>query len=104
MKRIENHPVLGPLAKNPVDFVFNDQPYTAIEGDSVVSALLANDIRALRRTRGTGQQRGVYCGIGHCYECRLTVDGDPGVRACLTPVADGMILASPDDRRAEGDG
>jgi sarcosine oxidase subunit alpha len=32
----------------------------------------------------------MYCGIGHCYECRVTVDGVEDVRSCLIRVRDGM--------------
>lgn len=35
---------------------------------------------------------GVFCGMGSCYGCLVTVDGRPGVRACLTPVAAGMRI------------
>jgi NADH dehydrogenase/NADH:ubiquinone oxidoreductase subunit G len=30
--------------------------------------------------------------MGLCYECLVTVDGIPNVRACLTPVAEGMVV------------
>jgi aerobic-type carbon monoxide dehydrogenase small subunit (CoxS/CutS family) len=32
----------------------------------------------------------LFCGMGVCFECLVTVDGRPGVRACVTPVRDGM--------------
>ena len=35
---------------------------------------------------------GLFCGIGACYDCLLTIDGRPAQRACLVPVRDGMIL------------
>jgi predicted molibdopterin-dependent oxidoreductase YjgC len=28
--------------------------------------------------------------MGVCYDCLMMVDGRPNVRACMTPVADGM--------------
>jgi sarcosine oxidase subunit alpha len=37
-----------------------------------------------------GQPRGPLCGMGICMECRVTVDGQPQVRGCLTLCADGM--------------
>jgi NADH dehydrogenase/NADH:ubiquinone oxidoreductase subunit G len=30
--------------------------------------------------------------MGICFDCTVTVDGMPNVRACLTPVADGMVV------------
>jgi predicted molibdopterin-dependent oxidoreductase YjgC len=32
----------------------------------------------------------LFCGMGVCFDCLVTVDGRPGVRACMTPVRDGM--------------
>nr|WP_257350941.1 (2Fe-2S)-binding protein [Pseudalkalibacillus decolorationis] len=75
-------------------FVFEDQPYKAYEEDTIASALLANGIRMLRRHEESGSPRGVYCNIGHCFECRVTARGEEGVRACLTPVEDGMVVSS----------
>lgn len=94
MKRIDDHPVLGAISQEPVAIEFNAVDYPALAGDSVVSALLANGIRTLRRTRKSNSPRGVYCGIGHCFECRVTIDGISGVRACLTDVVDGMRITS----------
>lgn len=37
-----------------------------------------------------GRPRGPLCGMGICFECVVTVDGIPNVRACLEPVRDGM--------------
>jgi predicted molibdopterin-dependent oxidoreductase YjgC len=34
----------------------------------------------------------LFCGIGACFDCLLTIDGRPAQRACLVPVRDGMIL------------
>lgn len=33
--------------------------------------------------------RGIYCGMGVCFECAVSVDGVT-VRACITPVRAGM--------------
>ncbi|MCK9918121.1 (2Fe-2S)-binding protein, partial [Microbacteriaceae bacterium K1510] len=54
----------------------------------------ANGIRHLRIHEEKGTPRGIYCNIGHCFECRVTVNGIPGVRACLTLVEAGMDVQS----------
>lgn len=94
MKRITEHPVLGPLEESPVEFEFDGVPNPALEGDSIAAALLANGVRTLRYSRRGGGPRGIYCGIGHCFECRLTVNGVQSVRACITPVCDGDQVES----------
>ncbi|MGV2068545.1 FAD-dependent oxidoreductase [Agrobacterium sp. 22-226-1] len=38
----------------------------------------------------TGKSRGLFCGMGVCHDCLVTVDGRTSQRACMTPVADGM--------------
>lgn len=94
MKRITEHPVLGSSAPVSIHIEFDGRSYQAHEGDSIASALLANGIRTLRYSNRDGQPRGIYCGIGHCYECRLTVNGNPSVRACITQACDGDVLLS----------
>ena len=37
-----------------------------------------------------GRPRGPLCGMGICFECVVTVDGIPNVRACLELVREGM--------------
>lgn len=61
----------------------------AFEGESVAASLLASGQRELRRTAKRGEPRGIYCGIGLCHDCAVEVDGRPGVRTCMTAVADG---------------
>jgi predicted molibdopterin-dependent oxidoreductase YjgC len=57
---------------------------------SLAAALLAAGRRRLRTTPRGGEPRGLFCGMGVCFDCLVTVDGRPGVRACLTRVRDGM--------------
>lgn len=59
---------------------------------SVAAALAARGRLVLRTSRTTGEPRAVFCGMGACHECVVTIDGNPGVRACLTPVASGMRI------------
>ncbi|WP_040226997.1 (2Fe-2S)-binding protein [Bhargavaea cecembensis] len=92
-ERILDHPVLGKLNDTrTVKFLFNGKEYEGIENEPIAAALLANGVRTLRRHEESGSPRGIYCNIGHCFECRVTVDGEQGVRACLTPVKDGMVV------------
>ena len=65
------------------------RPVIAYEGESVAALLLAEGITATRVTRG-GEPRGVYCGMGVCFDCLVVVDGVPNTRACVTWVRDGM--------------
>lgn len=75
-----------------VRLLVDGQALEAFEGESIAAALAANGIWTLRHTARLGQPRGIFCGMGVCHECALTVDGQAGVRACLTAAADGMVI------------
>ncbi|MEL4025768.1 (2Fe-2S)-binding protein [Lysinibacillus endophyticus] len=77
-----------------IHFIFNGKEIKGIEGQPIAAALFNNGIRAIRQCEVTGEQRGVYCGIGHCFECRATVNGIPGIRTCLTLIEENMIVTS----------
>ncbi|GGA74273.1 (2Fe-2S)-binding protein [Ornithinibacillus halotolerans] len=93
--RIVDHPVLGKLEeRQKVQFEFDGKTYEGYENDTIASALLAHGIRTLRKHEESGNPRGIYCNIGHCFECRVTVNGETNVRACLTPIKANMIVES----------
>jgi len=94
-KRIDNHPVLGKLdERKKVTFQFDGQTFEGYENDTIASALLANGVRTLRKHEETGHPRGIYCNIGHCFECRVTVNDTSNIRACLTPIQENMVVES----------
>ena len=61
------------------------------EGATVAAALTGAGITSLR-TSVTGSPRGAVCGMGTCYECRVTIDGVAHQRACMRVVAPGMVV------------
>jgi predicted molibdopterin-dependent oxidoreductase YjgC len=71
-------------------FTFDGKPIAAYQGESVAAALMAAGHRTLRSTPVKGQPRGVFCGMGVCFDCLVVVDGRLSTRACLTPAAEGM--------------
>lgn len=77
-----------------VDIFLDGQSLRAYEGETVAAALLAGGRCALRRTARWSEPRGVYCGIGTCFDCVMTIDGEPSVRTCQTIVRDGMRIES----------
>ncbi len=56
----------------------------AYEGETVGSALVAAGLQTFRRTPKKDHPRGMYCGIGLCYECTMVINGVPNTRACQT--------------------
>lgn len=67
-------------------------PYRA--GQTIGAALVAAGVVSWRSTRGVGAPRGVFCGIGVCFDCLVTVDGHPNQRACLVVATDAMSVST----------
>ncbi|WP_080875888.1 (2Fe-2S)-binding protein [Oceanobacillus timonensis] len=88
--------------KEKVAFYFNNKELYGYENEPIASALMANGIRTVRVDEKTGEPRGVYCGIGHCFECRAEVDGISNVRTCLTPLKKGTNVNTVSDVSGEG--
>ena len=64
-------------------------PMPARPGQTVAAALLAAGRISWRDTRKSGRPRGLFCGIGVCFDCLVVVNGVPDVRACQRLLADG---------------
>ena len=71
-----------------VAFRFDGREVVGRRGESVLSALLAAGIVALR-TGPEGGPRGGFCAMGLCQEC-LVVVGGARVEACRTVVEEGL--------------
>jgi len=92
MGRIAEHPILGEMkSSKEIEIIVDGKPYSALEGEMIAAALIANGIQTFRYTKHKGP-RGIYCGIGRCTDCIMTVNGVPNVRTCITPVQDGMRI------------
>jgi predicted molibdopterin-dependent oxidoreductase YjgC len=63
----------------------------AFEGETIAAALLTAGKRVLNTTR-RGSTRGIYCGMGLCQGCLMTVDGVTNVLACQTLVKPGIKI------------
>ena len=96
--RVSKHPILGDYGadKKSVTITVNGQPMEALEGEPRAAALMANGIRAFRKTPILHHPRGIFCAIGRCTDCALPVDGIPNVRTCVTRVREGMKIETQD--------
>ncbi|WP_314173912.1 (2Fe-2S)-binding protein [Streptomyces winkii] len=88
-------PRLVPAASDPVGrgetpltITVDGEPVPGIAGQTVAGVLLAADRLSWRRSR-SGAPRGVFCGIGVCFDCLVTVNGERDVRACRRRALDG---------------
>ena len=79
-----------------ITFTFNGLELTARTGQSVAAALLSHNERITRLTRISGKPRGIFCGIGVCFDCLIIIDGKPNQRSCITEVNEGMVVVTQD--------
>ena len=75
-----------------VNVVINGQAVEVPAGTGVAAAVVM--VGAASRHSISGQPRGPLCGMGICYECRVTVNGRPHVKGCQTTCAEGMEIST----------
>ena len=74
-------------------FSFDGSPVTACPGQSLAAALTGAGYRRLGES-AEGTARGMFCGMGLCQSCLVTVDGTPDRRACMTTATEGMVVTT----------
>ncbi|WP_374433487.1 2Fe-2S iron-sulfur cluster-binding protein [Tabrizicola sp.] len=72
-------------------FQFDGQALPFRPGQSLAAALTEAGHRQFRET-AKGASRGIFCGMGVCQDCLVTVNGQPNIRACMTPAQAGMTV------------
>ncbi len=71
-----------------ITLIINGEP-VQVEGGVTVGSILHERQSALRASPLSHAPRGLYCGMGVCFECAVTIDGQ-SMRACITTARDGM--------------
>lgn len=77
-----------------VQITVDGQPVNALAGQTVAAVMLTNGQDSWRTTRASGRPRGVFCGIGACFDCLVVVNGIPDIRACQRTVAAGDAITT----------
>ncbi|SFL99374.1 (2Fe-2S)-binding protein [Pelosinus propionicus] len=90
--RIVNHPILTFPKQDMVTFTLNGQTIEGVAGEPIAAALHAADVKVLRHSHGRHRPRGLFCAIGNCSSCLMTVDKIPNVRVCIEPLRAGMVV------------
>ena len=65
-----------------------------VSGSSVAAAIAWLGVPSRRSV--SGQWRAPLCGMGVCFECRVSIDGVAQQRACMVPVREGMQVRTDD--------
>lgn len=74
-----------------VHFTLDGQMCSALAGDTVLTAMLASG-HALRMSEFGPEPRAGFCLMGACQDCWVWQDEGPRIRACSTPITEGMRL------------
>jgi aerobic-type carbon monoxide dehydrogenase small subunit (CoxS/CutS family) len=76
-----------------ITVLVNGQSIAVKPGNTVATAVvLANEQRF--RTSITGESRAPLCGMGICFECRVTINGQAHCRSCQIVCEDGMDITT----------
>ncbi|MGC2299188.1 MAG: (2Fe-2S)-binding protein [Acidobacteriaceae bacterium] len=78
----------------------NGATVTVASGTTVAAAVL--QAGQITRVSVSGEPRGPLCGMGICFECRVTIDGVPHQRSCQILCAPGIHVTT--DPVAESNG
>jgi len=78
-----------------IEILVNSRRVSISEGSTVAAAMMSAGISSFRRSV-TGEPRGPLCGMGICFECRVTIDGVPHCRSCQTICHPGMNVSTDD--------
>ncbi|RCS22573.1 (2Fe-2S)-binding protein [Phyllobacterium salinisoli] len=76
-----------------VRFFLNGAEGEALAGDTVLTAILVCS-PALRRSEFGPETRAGFCLMGSCQDCWVWLEDGVRLRACSTPVYEGMRLAT----------
>ena len=71
----------------------NGRAMTVERGTTVAAAILTHGAASFRESP-TGELRAPLCGMGICFECRVTIDGVAHRRSCMTIARAGMNVVT----------
>jgi hypothetical protein len=76
------------------EITVDGKPVPVVPGQTIGAALYTSGIRAWRTTRFGRRPRGLFCGIGVCFDCLITINGHPSLRACVTEAREGDVVTT----------
>jgi sarcosine oxidase subunit alpha len=69
----------------------NNKEISVAEGSTIATAIFASDAKNFRRSV-SGELRFPLCGMGICFECRVTINGVKHQKSCQILVENGMEI------------
>lgn len=94
---------IAPQQPKPVTISVDGDQVEGVLGQSIAGILLASGRLGFRTTSVASTQRGVFCGIGVCFDCLVEVNGVRDVRACQRRASEGDVVVTQHDLLPGGD-
>ena len=77
------------MSEAAIELKINGRPVRVPAGSSVAAAVALAGVAGFRKSV-SGEPRGPLCGMGICFECRVTIDGAAHRKSCETTCRPGM--------------
>jgi predicted molibdopterin-dependent oxidoreductase YjgC len=68
------------------------EPVEAYAGESVAAVLMAAGHIMYQQAAPEHPPKCLFCGMGVCFNCLVTINGVPNTRACITTITEGMVI------------
>jgi len=92
MTRLNNVPTLKVKPAEQIAFTYKAKTYVGLQGDTIATALFANNVRIFGRSLKYHRPRGLYSLDGECSNTCMQVNGVPNVRCENTLLKEGMVV------------
>ncbi|GAB7052283.1 (2Fe-2S)-binding protein [Catenuloplanes indicus] len=93
---------VAPADGGAIALTVDGETVTGRAGQTIAGVLLAAGRVSWRTSPRSGRPRGVFCGIGVCFDCLVVVNGLRDVRACQRRATDGDVITRQDDADEPG--
>jgi predicted molibdopterin-dependent oxidoreductase YjgC len=82
----------------PFEIEVDGQRVLAYEGESLATVLMAAGVRAFASHAGPHAPSRLFCGMGTCQQCLVTINDMPNCQACRTIAQPGMKVETVHDK------
>lgn len=90
--------ILGITRGESFEIEVDGQKVLAYEGESLATVLMAAGIRVFEHHAAPHAPSRLFCGMGTCQQCLVTIDDLPNCQACQTFVKPGMKVETTHDK------
>ena len=87
----ENDPI-RPGGSTPIGITVDGKPAIGLTGQTIAAIMMAEGRLSWRRSSVASEPRGLFCGIGICFDCLVVVNGERDVRACQRRAVSGDAI------------